>query len=333
MKRISAASSAGEAGVNNSGPGGTGGGDALHSNHEDLQEVVDNFYQSIWQISDSYLAGGAFQITNQELEPQLRSVVKMVLGTQFFSVSKETSDYLKGLKYNIIDTPCYDRGVEKDASTEYRKNAPVCLSAKRLWRFPKSLLRAAVLPLLFHELAHQNGLNEEDANKLEQLADIHLKFRALYLAGFRAQTFCGGASKMTDSKEKIRLLSYGNNGEHFIVSSFGGEANILTTTLQCGSQAARANLMLSQNFVKDPSVGTLGLGDSDRSLLMNFYGEKETKFTFRHITWALTHSMDEYTNTKINKLGADAPYVLSVAGRAVVGLVDEEVGRLQNTIK
>ncbi len=55
-----------------------------------------------------------------------------------------------------------------------------------------------------------------------------------------------------------------------MTNSFGGEANILTTTLQCGSQAARAALMLSQNFVKEPAVGTVGLGDSDRSLLMNF---------------------------------------------------------------
>ncbi len=131
------------------GPGGTGGGDALKSTHEELENITENLYQHVYHVSDGALANTeSLKITNRELSSQLKEISTKVLGSPFFTINHATVDYLAHMKFDIVDTPCYEDEVDpislavkkstipKDASTPYEKNSKVCLSALRLSRFP-----------------------------------------------------------------------------------------------------------------------------------------------------------------------------------------------------
>lgn len=76
---------------------------------------------------------------------------------------------------------CFRRGSaeETDASTEYRVGAPVCVSAARLARYPKTILSEEMVGLFFHELAHQVGYGEDVADLVQ--AFIRTKYRSVEL--------------------------------------------------------------------------------------------------------------------------------------------------------
>jgi hypothetical protein len=56
---------------------------------------------------------------------------------------------------------------DQDASTEYKRQAPICFRVDRLARFPKWVLEAELVALAAHEYAHHYGFGEADARAIQ----------------------------------------------------------------------------------------------------------------------------------------------------------------------
>ena len=225
-------------GTSGKGPGGTGGGDALKSTHEELENITAKLYEHVYHVSDSALAhGDSLKIMDRELTPQLKEISTKVLGSPFFTINHATVDYLAHMKFDIVDTACYEGAVEKDASTPYEKNARVCLSALRLSRFPRASLKIVILPILFHEMAHQFQLGESEANALQELAGLQLEYRPIFVSAYVGRAICAQASQNFDAKEKFNLILY-TEGSHLpSINTFGGERAAKSSLIRCGSNA------------------------------------------------------------------------------------------------
>ncbi len=314
------------------GPGGTGGGNVLRSDRKDLEEEIYYLSSSIWDISDRKLAGNSFKITQSDLKPELKQVSLQVLGSPFFTINDETMNYLKGLKFEIINGPCFEGKDEKDASTEYRKNSPICLSASRLSRFPKASLKSVLLPILFHEMTHQFGLGEKEANALQKLAELHIKYRPIFLSAFRARMICAGASKKLSDLQIKDLQTYEKN--HFgQIYNLGRGEPTMAGLMQCGSQGTSTLIAMTDFKEKAPFVTSesSGLSEKEKSDLIVFYGGAENIFAFRVVRWALSESaMSEYRTKLLTDIDVDPPYIVSTAAKAVLGIINQYVAEQQD---
>jgi hypothetical protein len=313
-----------------------GGGNANSSTRQDLEEIVKNFDRHLWEISDNYLFGGPISTTKTLLKPELANITSTVLGAPAFNLNSETITILKKSKFVIVDGPCMDGGKETDASTFYKRESEICLSAPRLARFPKSVLREALVPLLFHELAHQYGLGEAEANALQQLAEIQLKYRPIYLSGHRAHIQCAFVTKANLSVEQKNevlemIKPYIAPGTKW--PKLKGD-NRSQAMMACAQRASGAGEALERTF-----NGSLwqhedrnGLSPREKATLVAY--RNNPHFAFLSITGALTEpSVSGYNNCDVCKReNIDPAYLMMLGGKAAVSYIDSEVGIQQNAI-
>ncbi len=323
-------------GSSGKGPGGTGGGNISKSTRADLQEVIDHMYETTWEISDSYLMGGDFKITTHVENSDLKSVTSKVLNSDHFSVNTATREYFRNLKFEIVDAPCFEDDEEKDASTPYKKNAPICLSATRLSRYPKSVLKTVLLPIIFHEIAHQFNLGEPEARALQALAELHLKYRTIFLASMRTQLICGTSTQSLTSSQYQDLveLNASLGGKGVSIARSKGKL-LLQQLLQCSAEANAASITLKAAFDGNPKVDndSFGLTAKEKSDLLAFHGTNDKSINFSSITWALSEpSITGYSRKDLDALHLDPQYIMMLGGKAAIKIIDNEVGRVQDKI-
>jgi hypothetical protein len=332
------------------GPGGDGGsstrdggsngsgGNVQKSTRADLEEIVANFPLSVWEISDNYHFGGPIPVTKAPLSPALKKITKAVTGTDYFAVTQPLYEYMRDLKLEISDKPCIDGGVEKDASTENKKNAPVCLSASRLARFPKSVLKIAIYPIIFHEVAHQFGFAEPEANAYQDLADLHMRYRAVYLATWRAHAQCAFATdvKLTAAEQKEILdmvvaagAPYDGGGWPTVPAS--EKRQVLTSCMARGTSSGE-NLSRLYDGNIWAEVDAKVLTSDEKSVLMQ-YGRYD-KLAFNTMIKALAEPpITGDTDCPVCKAkNLDPAYIVYLGGKLALSYLDQTVGKLQSEI-
>ena len=316
-----------------------GGGDVHGSTRADLEEVVNNLSRHIWEISDSYLFGGPLRLTNQPLNPDLLTLSNQILKSPYFTVTPSAASYMRHLKFEILSGPCYEGSEERDASTKHQLNAPICLSAKLLARFPKSGLKAAVLPLIFHEIAHQYGHDETEARAFQDLAEIHLNYRGIFLSALRARFECAFASETLSNIQKQELIDFAAQmpGAYSITTwpNFPS-GNRLSVLLPCATNAGSAGENLERNFDGDgwTAQNFSTLTSKEKSTLIAYSGNYKEMAFFIMIKALREPSISGYSDCRVCKTEQiDPAYLMMLGAKAALSLIDREVGRLQDSIK
>jgi|GEM_PF-4901325 len=173
--------------VQAAGPGSDGGGNAFSSKPEDVVAVVS-------KLKNSILFGLVSEAqTRQLLNPKYVNDddIKKVLSAMYGGTNGRGSGVAlleDALASNYVARKsCKANGVDNDASTAHRRNAPVCFNSTRLSRFAKDDLETEIATLTFHELAHHFGFEEASANKFQNYMRIVVKnffqMRSIYLSG------------------------------------------------------------------------------------------------------------------------------------------------------
>ena len=149
---------------------------------------------------------------------------------------------------------CDDGGTPSDSSTLRKKGAVICLSATRLSRFPGSTLKVALIPLIFHEIAHQFGFGEAEARAFQRLADLHLKYRT------------------PSSYRLIAPLAYFAVGHSFTGPSGMEDLHSLPLPVTCAVQASSAGENLERIFDGNlwTRVDSSNLATDERSILLDY---------------------------------------------------------------
>lgn len=309
------------------GGNGSGGGFVEKSTRADLEEVVANLPEQIWESSDRYMTGGMILMTTQPMPPKLARLSKAILGSDGFSINEQTTDYVKALKFNIVDGVCTDSGHDSDASTAYQKNATICLSAENLARYPKSELKTVLLPLIFHEIAHQFGFtSEDDANMFESLVSLHLKYREIFYSAWRAQLSCAVVTKTPLTPDERKSAQDG----------MGGKWPRHVTQLNAFYCAARSN-SVGENLERifngsEATTIESGLTPREESFVKG-YG-RQASYNFLAMTRALTEptysSYDECTECQAAKV--DNAYLMMLGAKSAIHYIDTEISRVENLI-
>lgn len=318
-----------------SGPGEGGGGNVSKSTRADLEEVVNTIGRHIDDISDRKLVGREIRVTNQPLKRELEDITISILGIPYFTVNEKIVDHLKGLKFEIIDGPCFHGSEEKDASILSQKSSTICLSASRLSRFPKAALKQTLLPLLFHEVAHQFGFDEPEANAFQELASLHLTYRTIYLSAIRARFVCSFASNSLSDSQKRETLESLEKVWGTVYSTWPSSED-RNRSFSFATCAVRAN-STGENLERlyDGSVWnlieTVTLTPRERQLLLTY--SEQNEFTFATMIEALQEPSIAST-CDVCKTDQVDPALLSMLGAKVaLELIDREVGRFQEQIQ
>ena len=91
-------------------------------------------------------------------------------------------EILANVKINLQDMPCASReGQRAGSALGNLQNGEICLSTEKLKMIPTDSLSDEMTALLFHELSHLVGFNEEDALSLQKFVlDKYLSKKALF---------------------------------------------------------------------------------------------------------------------------------------------------------
>jgi hypothetical protein len=322
-----------------SGPGGTGGGNSLRSTRADLDEVIAHLDESLTRLRDAE-GVSEFKITKNVLSPELSAITNRILQSSQFSINDVAGSYIFRMKFNIVNAPCYEGHDERDASTDFKIGAPVCLSAPRLARFPKSALKLALLPLLFHEMAHQHGYGEAEARAFQRLAEIQIQFHRVSMNLYQTRENCILASDSSSLEQWQEFI----NDERMILP----EAQVRTIDqmkaeklkggnylkLRCVIKGVQAGTELEYMYPVRPSLSKQNtlLRPKEKDQLMGRY--KDQPIDFNTFMYSLTMPVSveqDFFNEKPNAL--DPQYIMMLASKAAMNFIDQEVGRLQNKIK
>jgi len=145
--------------------------------------VPENFHE----VGEENLYGFFFDVllhrTTRKIPAGLNPVLdKMFQGFQhsddYYILSKTLysipiAQDLKNSKVKIrMKGPCRTPGskLETSASTEFSRNADICLSMAKLTMIPKADLPYQIRALLVHELTHHFGYGEKEANLAQNFA-------------------------------------------------------------------------------------------------------------------------------------------------------------------
>ena len=301
------------------------GGNVIQSTKADLQDVVQEISSYVDEVSDHFLFSDVSpDITSKPLPIRLAKITQTIFGQPRFAMPFNFTFFLSEYSHlvKIVDGPCYEAGIEKDASTEFRKSAPICLSASRLARFPKAALKSAVLPLLFHEAAHQYGFGEADANAFQALAEIHLKFRMIYSASQSTLSICAhpaqfDLSNMPTTDMKTLALDIVN-----CTQQAGYTANLLAENAPFEGVWARTTT-INARLTPDEESALIGPKNSDHKV------DYSTMIKSLAMAGRYMHG----TCYVCGPPKENPAYIMMVGAKVALSYVDQEVGRLQDQIK
>lgn len=309
-----------------------GGGFVQKSTRADLEEVVSSWDRIVWEASDSYLVNMPLKLTSVPISAYyLREMTQKMIGLDFFSVTNSYKDYLKELKFKIQDEPCIDNKKEKDASTQKKKNAEICLSASRLSRFPKSTLRQIMLPLVAHEVAHQFGYEEPEANAFQDLAALNLVYREVFLSAQRTYA-CKFASSVVDNRgpEQMNIYMWPSMQQKLTTISYTAEGKInLQTSCAVRAYSTGENLERVYNGDLWKELSLKSLSPDEVKILLDYTHTERMSFV------TVIHALESPSivmscSNCSNKV--DKALIMMLAGRAAIEYIDYEVGRQQNLI-
>ncbi|MBL7542613.1 MAG: hypothetical protein JNL11_02300 [Bdellovibrionaceae bacterium] len=317
------------------GTAGGGGGNVNKSTRADLNEIISTMYRHLDQVSDRYLVGREMKITSQPLSNDLSRITKRILGTEHYTLTPSFIGYVKSLKYEIVDGPCIHEDEERDASTEYKKDAPICLSASRLARFPKSALKQTLIPLIFHEVAHQYGFNEGEANAFQELSELYIDYREIYLSSLRARISCGVISNSLSPKQKDEIALLAHTAWGLVMAPWPriAAADKAFTFQTCAVRAHSAgeNLERVYNGSVWEKLDLPSLSPSEKSLLLEYSHQKDMSFLV--IVRTLSDGATVNTCDVCKKQKIDKAMLLTLGTKAALERIDQEVGYRQSLIK
>ena len=172
------------------GPRTDGGGNIEHATEKQLEEVTDWLpYRSVWYLPErSDFARGHLQ------DPELRNAFSLFLGPEDKNNPDKKTPITRAIDatwpFSVkLKEKCHGPEGDVDASTPYKKGSVVCLSKSRLLQLPVETLEEELVALYLHEMAHQFGLNERVAVKVQK----YIRARVL----IQKQTFSGQCADMT----------------------------------------------------------------------------------------------------------------------------------------
>lgn len=304
-----------------------GGGNIQKSTRSDLENIVGNWDRFASEISDGHLVGQTFRTTKRSLNSQLEPVVKALTGETYFTMSDNLSPYVRHVRFNIIDGACLDDGKPRDASTAHEKDAVICLSASRLARFPRAVLRQIFIPLVLHEVTHQFGFGETEANQIQALAELHLKYRPLYLAAWRARGNCAFTTKVQLTPEQ-RRTAFGADDV-----PAPNEAQRTLVLMQCVRNSSEVGEGLAKLNDGDlwSAIPAGDFTESENAILADNIGRSEASFLT--MIEALTKPSSQTSCDTCDKFHVDQSFILMLGARMALRYIDQEVGRQQDLIK
>jgi len=146
---------------------GDGGGNGIGSSPAQVIETLERVKARLGAYihlaaNDPMNALNPALVKDKRVKKVLQSWLKMEGNTEAFV--NDTN----GSEYKPQKDKCHSQSeFESDASTAYKRNAPICFSVSRLTRFPKWALEAEITSLAAHEHAHHFGFGEEDARAVQ----------------------------------------------------------------------------------------------------------------------------------------------------------------------
>lgn len=325
---------------------GAGGGNVQRSSREDLEEIVNNIGHHLGRMSAEFMGGQTLRTSTPKIPNPFEKLTLTIFKSKTFGVTEDIRKaYGYPKRYEIVDGACFDRdlGERRDSSTEIGdRDATICLSADRLSRFPRRALKNAVLPLIFHEIAHQYGFKEKDANAFQDLANFHLTYGPLFLSATRARLSCALSSDHDfDQTERSDILNA--TAKAFAPVEWPADrrsADRTQTRSICIFNAVKTGQALEDLNVGDiskPMRLTTLSGPELRLLKQYSNSDTDKHIPFQGIVKALTEpAQTGSSDCSICKNEADPEvkdvdsyYILSLGAKAALELIDKEFKRIQ----
>ena len=322
-----------------------GGGNGKKSTLQDLKGYSFGIDYELLMIGDMWLNADwdkGLNVTQTPLSKELSGITQKILGRDFFTLGKHMKFPKTYGRVKVVDGPCYEGNVETDSSSEIGKvNGEICLSGTRLTRIPKFAFREAIMPLIFHEIAHQFGYDEAHAQAFQDLTELYMAFRKptvlLDTALFRcAQVSVGSGVDWRLETTKGQVLEWAKNPVYFMV---GPQEAIL----QCGSISAMSSIFLSktlENFPPEAGMQEprkpLGITENENKSLLLIGRHYQT---FPKPAYSLSIALGILSNEAIMgsedlaKQGLTNAYANFLAAKSLRAFIDYEVGRRQNLIR
>lgn len=153
------------------------GGNTIFSTKEDISQALNKVKVDLPALIDELYREKTYNTLFDE---------KARLFIDRFYAHTPTAVYadeiLANVKINLQDLPCSSReGQRAGSALGNLQNGEICLSAEKLKMIPTDSLSDEMTALLFHELSHLVGFNEEEALSLQKFAlDKYLTKKALF---------------------------------------------------------------------------------------------------------------------------------------------------------
>lgn len=157
---------------------GGGGGGVPRSSPEQIRKAIERVHQTM-DILPYYTASGVYQadLNREELQPfskdkRTKEILEEMSGRLDRSGSKERAYEVAIMKSKFMpfyEGPCKGEfNEDKDASVpKLIYPTTICFSVPMLSRFPAEYLYQEILALAQHEIAHEMGYLEPDADRVQ----------------------------------------------------------------------------------------------------------------------------------------------------------------------
>lgn len=188
------------------------GGNTIFSTKEDISQALNKAKVDLPALVDELYKEKTY---NTLFDEKARLFIdRFYPHTQ---IAVYAGEILANVKINLQDVPCVSReGQRAGSASGNLQNGEICLSTEKLKMIPADSLSEEITALMFHELSHLVGFNEEDALNLQKFVlDKYLSKKAL----FSNPSILYGDITCRSEQERISARVLLNSlGQHILVS-------------------------------------------------------------------------------------------------------------------
>lgn len=148
----------------------SGGGDTIirSSTDEQVLTAIEQVKARLPMEFDKSVYEDLPKIKSRRLQNVLMGMVSGGQPGTYGMQDTEVSALIKNVKFHIEENgPCRHDGEDSDASTVFKKGAEICFSLPRLKQIPPEALYPQIMALTAHEMTHQFGFGEEEAQEVQ----------------------------------------------------------------------------------------------------------------------------------------------------------------------